>query len=388
MNKVLHVLVYFMLILAGVALFFEMKLFDKRTLLGDRNRMMEDYIVKIARTVEKADAQKPMSVPEAKKDVSAIEAKLVDTPETENLLDEYPAQLEEANLDTFNWDGTESRLQLRQLYALDGMGEVILDARNYNKPKTDGKGTMNELLEQLFDRAKAQQAKLNTTRAELVAAREKIEKLVADFNKLPPEMRQDKVTIEELKAKIAQLEQEKAALEEQVAKLKSQIEDLNAEVASLKDEVTSAKDETEAVKEDLAKSEKLVEQLKRLLQEQQQAAQAAPVGGGGGGGTGAAVTSLTAGRKAEVVDVNNELMFCVVKFDEASIKELLGPERQNAMAQLELGVRRKGLQAGAGEFVGKIRLRQVVAGKNYVIADVLGDWLQVPIEKGDSIYAE
>lgn len=388
MNKVLHVLVYLFLILAGVALFFEMKLFDKRTLLGDRNRMMEDYIVRVARTIEKVDPQKPMSVPEAKKDISPIEAKEVESVETEDVLGEYPAQLEEANLDTFNWDGTETRLQLRQLYAVDATGEVILDAANYNKPMTKGKGTMQELLEQLFDRAKNQQAKLNTTRSELVAAREKIEKLVADFNKLPPEMRQDKITIEQLKAKIAQLEQEKAALEEQVSKLKQQIEDLNAEIASLKDEVSAAKDETEAVKEDLAKAEKLVEQLKRLLQQQAQQQAAAQAVGTGGGGGGAAVTSLTVGKKGEIVDVNNELMFCVVKFDEASIKELLGPERQNAMAQLEMGVRRKGLQGGAGEFVGKIRLRQAVAGKNYAIADVLGDWKQVDIEKGDSVYAE
>ena len=87
MNKLLHAIVYLILIVAVAALVFEKSLFDKRTLLGDRNRAMEDYIVRLARTIEKADAPRPMSVPEAKKDISPIEARQVDTPEMENVLE-------------------------------------------------------------------------------------------------------------------------------------------------------------------------------------------------------------------------------------------------------------------------------------------------------------
>ena len=39
MNKALHVLVYFFLVLAGTGLFFEIQLNAKRALLTDRNRM-------------------------------------------------------------------------------------------------------------------------------------------------------------------------------------------------------------------------------------------------------------------------------------------------------------------------------------------------------------
>ena len=76
MNKVLHLVVYLILIVAVAALVFEKSLFDKRALLGDRNRMLEDYIVKIASTIEKADAPASMMVPEAKKDISPVEARL------------------------------------------------------------------------------------------------------------------------------------------------------------------------------------------------------------------------------------------------------------------------------------------------------------------------
>jgi hypothetical protein len=152
MNKALHAIVYLILIAAIAALVLEKSLFDKRTLLGDRNREMEDYVVRLARTIEKADAPRPMSVPEAKKDVSPIEAAQLDSPEMENVLEEYPAQLETANLDTFNWDDANSRLQLRQLYFLQN-GEVVPDVANHNKPMTKGKGTMAELLDQLLELA-------------------------------------------------------------------------------------------------------------------------------------------------------------------------------------------------------------------------------------------
>lgn len=380
MNKALHALVYVTLLVAGAALFFEIQLDGKRELLKDRNRQLEDSLVRISNTIEKSDAAKPTTVPEARKDISAVEAKLVDSPETENVLEDYPAQLEEANLETMKWDDKE-RTQLRQLYKLDGEGNKIPDAVNPGDFVKKGAGTAQELLDQLFDRAKAQQAKLNTTRAELANIRAKLEALVNDYNKLKPEGRQDKVTIEEKKAQIAELEQAKAAVEEQLAKTKSQIEDLNAEIKSLKDERDSAKDETEAVKEDLAKSQKLVEQLKNLLRTQPAQPQAVA-----GGAVNAA--PLTAGNKGKIAEINAKLMFAVVEFDEDAIKELLGPERQNALPQLEMGIRRPGFQGPAGEYVGRLRLRQAVAGKNFVIADILGDWQQTEVKKGDVIFAE
>jgi DNA repair exonuclease SbcCD ATPase subunit len=237
MNKLLHAIVYLILIVAVAALVFEKSLFDKRSLLGDRNRAMEDYIVRLARTIEKADAPRPMTVPEAKKDISPIEARQVDTPEMENVLEEYPAQLETQNLETFNWDTSAVRLQLRQLYMLGPDGQPVPDAANYNKPMTKGKGTMAELMDQLFERAKAQQSTLNSTRAALAEIRGKLESAISEYNKLKPDARLLKMTEEELKQKITQLGQEKETLEEQVTKLKSRVEEQTGEITSLKDEV-------------------------------------------------------------------------------------------------------------------------------------------------------
>ncbi len=380
MNKALHALVYVILVVSAAALFFEFKLYDKKDLLKDRNRQLEDYLVRISNTIEKSDAAKPTTSPEARKDISAVEAKQLETPETENLLEDYPSQLEEANLETMKWDDKE-RIQLRKLYMLDPEGQKIPDAANPGDFVKKGPGTAQALLDQLFERAKAQQAKLNSTRAELASVRAKLEALVVDYNKIKPDARQDKIAVEEKAKQVTELEQAKAAVEETLTKTKSQIDDLNAEIKSLKDEVSSAKDETEAVKEDLEKSQKLVDQLKKLLQTQASSQPAAAQ-------SSVAAAALTAGNKGKIVEINPKLMFAVIEFGDDAMKELLGPERQGALPLLEMGIRRPGFKGSAGEYIGRLRLLRNVPGKNYVVADILGDWLQSEVKKGDVVFAE
>ena len=378
MNKALHALVYLILAAAATALYFEYNLYGKKELLKERNRQLEDYLVKISQTIEKADAPKAANAVDAGRDVSPIEAKDVDEPEKENLLEDYKPQLEEANLETLAWND-ESRRQLRSYYKVDGEGNPEVDSLDGGFV-SKGPGTAQELLDLLLDRAKAQQAKLNTTRAELASLRGKLVGLVQDYNKLPPALRGEKKALEEKNGQIAELEQAKSQVEEQLAKTKSQVEDLNSEVKSLKDEVSNARDETEAVKEDLAKQEKLVDQLKKLLQR----APATPAATAAPGA--AAVAALSHGDKGRLVAVDNKLMFCVVQFSEDAMKELLGPELQGALPQLEMFVKRAGFQGPAKDIVGRIRLRQNVQGGNFVIADILGDWQQTEAMKGDVVF--
>jgi len=377
MNKVLHVLVYVFLALAAAALYFELQLNAKRAQLTDRNRLQEDYLVKLARTVEKADPAKDATF-EIKKDTSPVEAKLVDTPDMENVLEEYPAPLEQANLETYNWDNQADRGQMRQVYVLDFEGNPVMDG---TQPLMRGKGTEDELLSKLFESAKTQQSRLNSTRAALTDLRGKLEGIVAELNKLKPEARQDKVTIEEQKAKIAKLEGEKAELEDQIKKIKAQIDELNGEITSLKDEVATAKDETEAAKEEVTKHQKLIEQLKKLLQEAIQTQ-------GGASARGTVVTTLPAGDKGKIVEADNENMFAIIEFSEASMKELRGEDLSKPLPLIELGVKRPGFNGAAGEFVGRIRIRQEVKGKNLVICDILGSWEKDKLAINDVIFAD
>ncbi len=378
MNKLLHVLVYVFLLLAGIALYFELELNKKRTELTDRNDMQEEYFIKVAKTIEKVDPAKDAAF-EIKKDSSPVEARLVDSPDMENLLDDYPAPLEQTNLETYNWDNQADKHQLRSIYVLDFEGKPVMDGNKFLKT---GKGTEHELLDKLFESAKTQQSRLNSTRAALTDLRGKLEAVVAELNKLKPEARQDKVTIVEKNEKIAKLEQEKSDLENQIVKLKAQIDELNTEITSLKDEVATAKDETEAAKEEVAKAKKTIEQLKQMLQEtiQNQTVRAA---------NGAnAITSLPAGDKGKIVEADNENMFAIVEFSEDTLKELKGEDLSRPLPLLELGVKRPGFKGEAGEFIGRIRLRQEVKGKPYVICDILGAWEQDKIAPNDIIFAD
>ena len=376
MNKALHVLVYLFVILSAAALWFEIELNKKRSLLTDRNRLQEEYVIKIASTVEKAEPNKDATT-ETKKDVSPIEAKIVDIPETENVLEDYNFYLEQSNLETYSWDNPETKKQLRNVYVLDFEGNIVMDG---NVPETKGPGTERELLEQLLDGSSKMRAKLDTTRAELVKLHKILDEQVEELNKIKPMARQDKVTIVEKNEKIAKLEETKADLENQIVKIKTQIDELNAEITSLKDEVVTAQDETAAAKEELQKSQKLVDQLKKLIQEI--LAKNTPGGGDRN------ITSIPSGDKGNVVEADNENMFAIVEFDPKTMKELKGDNLDHPIPNLELGVKRPGFHGEAGEFIGRIRLRQEVREKNYIICDILGAWKQGDIQPGDIIFAD
>lgn len=380
MNKVLHVLVYVFLVLAAAALYFELQLNEKRALIGDRNRLQEDFLVKIAKTIEKADPAKDASF-EIKKDNSPVEAKIVDSPDMENVLDEYQASLEQANLETYNWDDMNVRSQLRQVYVTeDGTpdGKPIMDG---SEPLKHG-SPEDKLLNQLFESAKTQQSRLNTTRAALTDLRGKLEAAVKEINEIKPKAREDKLAFEEQKSKLTKLEEEKTAAENQVTKIKGQIDELNSEISSLKDEVSTAKDETEAKREELEKVKKVNEQLQQLLKNSIQTQSSAS------SGSGTAVASLPAGNKGKVITADNENMFAIVEFSDAAMKELKGDDLSKPLPAIDLAVKRPGFNGAAGEFVGRIRLRQEIKGKKYVVCDILGAWEQEKLAANDVVFAD
>ena len=379
MNKALHVFVYLFLVLAGAGLYFESQLNARRELLRDRSQLQEDYFVKLAKTIEREEADKTI-VAEINKDVSPVEAKIVDTPETENVLEGYKAYLEAGDFKTYDWDNDNTRRQLRMIYVLDEEGKPEMDG---TRPKDRGPGTERELLEQLLDACNSQQAKLNTTRAELKVLRGKLDDTVNELNKLKPEARQDKVTIVEKNEKISKLEGEKTDLENQIVKIKSQIDELNAEITSLKDEVVTAKDETELAKEELEKAQKTIEQLKNLMKDLVAAGNS-----GAKTGAGMAVSSIPAGDKGRIVEADNVNMFAIVELSDEAMKELKNNDPNRPMPLMEFGVKRSGYQGEAGEFVGRVRLRQEVPGKNYVICDILSNWEQDKLQFNDVIFAD
>ena len=379
MNKAVHALVYVILAVAGVALYFEMNLFDKKELLKDSNEQLRNCIVKLSSFIEAEDApaDKPIEVGI---DKEAREAREVDDPQLTELLDDYHPEYEKSNLKLMKW-GDAQAVQLRKLYDLDSDGNKKPDPATPGKFVTKGPGTAQELIDRIIERAGKQYDKLNRTRTELAKVRTKIQELAGEYNKLPKEIRLNKIEIEKKEKELEKLAEEKKTVEDELQKSKSEVEELKAEVTSLKEEVTAAKDETEAVQEDLNKAKETVERLTNMLKTQTAPRVASGSAAAGGG-------QLTNGDKGKISAVDNERLYAVVKFDDAALDELIGAERNGALPPHGMLVVRAVKGADGTEswkIVGKVRLRQWTPKTNLVTVDILQDWQQAPIEVGDVI---
>ena len=377
MGKVLRILVIIILILSIVSLVFANMLFQKRELLTKRNSVLENTVVKLAKTIENEDAEEA-AAPTVEKDISDVTERELINPEKQSMLEGYPISLEQQNLAYVDLDNNKMRKQLRSLYVVGADGKYVLDDLT-GKPAMKGPGTMTEVLETVLDRAKAQQAKLNKTRQELTTMREKMTVSVEEVNTLKVEGRASKKEIKEKGEQIATLEEEKGQLETRVAKLTQEKKELNAELADTQNEVETLNEEKLAMEEDLTTLRDAYEDLKKRY-----AGMKNQPNTGDGGATMAGAPS--AGDKGKIIEANDELKFAILELSNDAIVELLGAERQNRLPQLEMNVRRPGRQSAAGEFVTRIKLRQVVRGKNLVVADILTNWQQTAVEKGDVVF--
>jgi myosin heavy subunit len=377
MGKLLRLLVIVILVLSAVSLLFAHKLFGKQELLVKRSSVLEEQVVKLVKTIEAADAADAVA-PEVKKDISEVTDRAIDNPDKEAVLEGYPIKLEQQNLPTLDFGSTDKRIQLRNYFALGSDGKPVIDPLD-NKPATKGPGSMQELLDQAFDRAKAQQAALNKTRAELTKMREKVIAFVEEINKLKVDGRTAKVEVKTCREQVTTMTGEKEALEGRVTKLTSEKKELAAEAADAKNEVERLNEAKLTLTEDLAKVREAYEELKKKY-----AGKGSSVGATQDSGT--TVSALSAGDKGTIIAANDDLKFVIVEFSDDAVAEMLGAERQNAMPQLDMNVRRTGRQSVSGEFVTRIKLRQIVRGKNLVVADILSDWQQAPVEKGDVVF--
>lgn len=377
MDKALRVLAIIILILAIVAMVFAQLSFMKRQVLLGRNSMFEEQVIKVAKTIEAADAA-DVPAPDVQKDVAEVSDRELANPERTSVFENYPAKLETQNLATLDYSTIDKRRQLRSFYVLDqATGKYVISELD-GKPKKDGPGSMAALLEEMLNRAMAQKAVLEKTRGELTKAREMITSLVTEMNKMKTDWRVTKRELKDSREECEKLKEEKAALEAQVAKLTAEKKELTAELADAKAEIEKRDSEIAGLREQIEQQAKLIKEFKDRI-----AGKGIP---GGGTQDGVAVSVLTAGVKGKVVDANDEYKFVIIEFTDDALVEMTGPERANPLPQLEMNVRRKGRQSASGEFVTRVKIRQVVKGKNLVVADILTDWQQVAVEKDDVVF--
>lgn len=380
MGKLLRVLVVVILVLGGLALTMSILLFGRRELLIGRTWTLEEQLIRIAKTIE---AQDPADQPQLGlpgRDVSPVTSRELDNPELSTFWDTYVHKLEQDNLPTIDIGTQEKRLQLRSFYQYqagpDGKLRKVIDPLS-GKPSTKGVGTMSELLEQVFERAKAQNALLNRVRAELKKVRGELADAITELNAVKKQGRTDKKIIDGLRADVARLEDEKRMLERKIERLEQEKKDLTAELAEAKAEIAKQAEEIESLKKTVGTMDKEIRRLLGIINK--------PVVGVDGQPSSLNL-KLSPGDKGRVVSADGQLKFVVIELSDAFMIEMLGPGRDGPLPQIEMMVRRPGMKSAAGEFVSRIRLKQVIRDQNLIVADTLIDWEQVPLEKGDVVF--
>ena len=392
MNKALHAFVYLFLILAGASLWFELQLQSQREVLTDRDRIQRDYIIKLAATIE--DASKPGEddtrevVEVLKMDESPLDISSDEDPSTKDLLEsvQYDEQYEKGGFKTFDWRSDAVKTKLKAVYLVDAEGKPMVE--DGSKVMSTGNGnTTTDMLDSLFKASGEQLAKLNSTRAELPKLRKALNMAIKEVNAVKPVARKRLEEMNNRDAEIAKLNGEKAELQSQVTKIKAQIGELESEIISKSEQIQLAQEEIAKKDEDIQTYKDRNELLTKQLREARALNQGAgSVGTTMAGGT----TQVSFGEKGKIIRTENEFGFVVVELSSAALDELKGTKRDKPIFQgTELLVKRfAGPEDKVGSIIGRVKFRQEVPGKNYVVVYIDTFIQQGTLEVGDFVFSD
>jgi len=322
MKIFLRILILFLLILSGVALFFGWKLFDQREQLKARVDLLENYVRDLSREIESEKALNPETRNRTTVNVLKEDLKkyyVLDPATGKPLKQPDPQTAKMVRIS----DGPDTmKAHLRN---------VLEKAQEQTKMIDSTRVTLKDTRLKLEDT----QATLRGTKKDLAAAREEIEGLKDNVADLRDEVTDNLVTIDNKDEQIAELEGQLRDADEKIAQLEDRIFELNTHITAQDKHITELQNEIDRLKE-ADKGE---------------------------------WRPITRGPKGKVLSVNPSYNFIV-----ASIV----PESKLAK-DIELLIQRD------KKFVGKVRVTSINEEDHTVIAVILREWLQMPIQKGDYV---
>jgi len=379
MGKLLKVLVVFIFLFSIGALVLGIFNFGKREMLIGRAHELEQRIINLAKTLEAKDPVFEGIADYPERDTDPVTDRVIDNPGTHDFWNSYANVLEVTGEATMNLDTDAMRLRLRQYYYIDpATGKTVKDPLR-GSPRTDGPDTMSALLDQVQERAVAQYNALNKTRNELTQVRQELIVTIREVNSEKRLRRENLRRITELQAQVTRLEGEKTDLERKVAQLEREKADLVDQVATLEADLGKAKEEFEDLKKQYASLQKRYEDLL-----------SGPVATAGTrrefkGDVASGV--ISPGAKGRILQADPDWAFVIVQLTDESMVELLGPDKDQPLPEVEFMVRRPGLDGEAGDFVTRIRLKSVKRdGSNLAMADNLQNWEQIPVNSNDEVF--
>lgn len=371
MGKALRVLVVIFFLLTLGALTLAILLFGKRELLKGRTQRLERAVLELGPTIEADLAAPDRPAAFEARDILPCSATPVDTPERSTFWNTYKLNLEVTDLKPVRVDHTA----LMTYFKVGPDGAIEKDPVTGKKIVT-GAGTMDAILADVVKKSADQLARLNETRIQLKRVREELVDAIRELNSTKRQLREALGTVVQrdqrigsLEGQISQLNQKISELEEMQRALEGQIADKDHEIAKLNDAIVQ-KDNN------LAAQKKEIDSLRARLKE---------IGVSGteeGAGERTYAGKINPGDKGEIVSVNRDWNFVVMKVSDEFLGELLGPDRANALPTLDVMLKRK----DSGQFVTKVRLVQVRTDELLIIGDILTNWEQAPVQVGDVVF--
>lgn len=371
MGKFLRVLVIFFFLFSAAALTLGILLFLKRELLKGRTQKLEDTIIMLGTTVE-TDPEVIEGKPEHQaRDISSCTAEILDPPDYSVFWNTYSNELELTAPATM--DIAAQKKELMTYYLRNPITQKIDRDPITGYPITEGKGTMQEVLDNIIARAEQQYGRLNETRQQLIDLREEELKTIEDLNHRKRELREALNKIVQLEATIRELEAKIVQLESEIRTLKARIADLEAEVIELKRTIVDREDT-------IAERDQQIAQLKKEL-DQALGDRRGPIEN--------VFAKIDSGRKGTIVSVDTQWNFVVFKVEPQLVEEITKImdklDEASKIPNLQFIVRRN-RDEGPGDFVTKIRFKQLRKDQDLCIADILTNWRQKPIKKGDLVW--
>jgi len=379
MGKFLRVLVVIMFLLASAALTLSILLFNKREMLKGRTNELEQGLIKISRTIE----AEPPAVPEdpaeyPARDISDCTDEILDAPQKSEFWKTYKQQLESLDQEVLDIKARER--ELMSFYKIDpATSKPALDTLKGTKIIT-GPGTTQGVIEDILARAEAQYDLLTETRQQLEDIRIELVDTINELNGKKITLREKLNKIVDLNNQIMELNRTISNLRNQIAEQQETIQSLETDVANLEQEKRKLEEDNEGL--ELAKKE--LKATVRSLRDRISVLTGPGTDGGGPTGTGEGTSIITVnippGIKGSVAEVDQDHQFIVMKFDQTFVDELRNVTTDNRLPLVALIVQR-----GEGQFVSKVRLKQLNDEDKLAIGEIMIDWQQGPIKVGDQI---
>ena len=374
MGKLLKVLTIFVFLFSVAAFVLGVLNFNKRELLIGRTNMLEQYVTRIAATIETEQPEFDGTPDHVEWDVDEVTDRVNDDPEMSEFWPTYSNALETAGTTFVNLGTRQAKDQLASYYHMvpnpEKPGEMMIDRDMQGAPIVEGSGTMHDLLQDTLERADAQIKRLNTTRQQLITLRMQLDEVAGLLNEEKQQRRANLATITELNKKIEELENVIVQKDNEIARLEREKAELNDQIAMLNDQIAEKDQQIQEQQTEIARLKEQIEILRARTTE-----------GGGEFGPAVKYVELTPGVKGKIREVNREYAFVIVELTEEAVAEIM-PEGE--FNPIELMVHRKGAD-GEDMIVTRVRLINPPSSDRLTIGENMYGWEQVPVEPGDAV---